>query len=94
MTAPIVSTVTLGTATDIGAITVNLTADPLQWTPTYVTLSANYTQTSPAGFPTGVPGQLDGTPNTNRRSYNSGDRVQFWQVEADALVTAGAGEYS
>lgn len=90
MTAPIptVSTVTLGTAGGSTAVTANLTADPAQWLPTYVTLNTSYVQASPAGFPLGTPGMLDGNPNSNRGSYTNGQRAEFWAVEAAALVAA------
>jgi hypothetical protein len=96
MTAPIpiVSNVTLGTAGGSTAITANLTADPAQWLPTYVTLSTSYVQASPGGFPVGTPGMLDGNPNSSRGSYTEGQRAQFFAVEAAALVAASAGAYS
>lgn len=96
MTAPtpVVSNVVLGTAGGSTAIAANLTADPAQWLPTYVTLSTSYSQALPGGFPVGTPSMLDGNPNSNRGSYTEGQRVQFWAVEAAALVAAGAGVYS
>jgi hypothetical protein len=91
---PVISTMRLGAADGVGYITANLTADPAQWNPTWVTLSTSYIQVSPPGFVLGVPGELAGTPNTNRGSYANGQRAQFWAVEAAALVTAGAAAYS
>jgi hypothetical protein len=96
MTAPtpIVSNVQFGTAGGSTAISGNLTADPAQWAPTYVTLSTSYVQADPAGFPVGTPGMLSGNPNSNRGSYTNGQRAQFWACEAAALVAADAGSYS
>jgi hypothetical protein len=91
---PVVSNVQLGIAGGSTPIVADLTSDPGQWTPSYVTLSASYVQASPPGFLFGTPGMLDGAPNTSRRSYNNGDRAQFWKVEADALVAADVGSYS
>lgn len=92
MTAPIpvVSTVTLGTAGGSIPIIANLTADPKQWDPAYVTLITSYAQASPPGFPVGTPGVLDGMLNSTRGSYESGQRVQFFSLEAMALLAAGA----
>ena len=92
--APVVSSVTFGTAGGSTPITGNLTADPGQWTWTYVTLSTSYAQANPPGFLVGTPGEQGGTPNSNRGSYTNGQRARFWKVEALALVAAGAGVLS
>jgi hypothetical protein len=91
---PVVSNVQLGVAGGSTPIVADLTSDPAQWTPTYVTLSTSYVQASPPGFLFGTPGMLDGAPSTSRGSYSSSARAQFWKVEADALVAASAGAYS
>ena len=82
---PIVATVVFGVAGASTAISADLTSDPGQWLPTWVTLSENYAQLSPPGFLVGTPGMLDGTPNSNRGSYSSGRRVQFWEIESAGI---------
>ncbi len=91
---PIVAVITLGVAGGSTPITANLTSDPAQWSATYDTLSENYVQQIPEGIDGGFPiGQPD-LPYSGRGSYSSGQRVQFFAIEATAIVAAGAGVYS
>ena len=87
-------TVVLGTAGASTVISATPTGDPSDWLWTYVTLSENYAQVNPPGWIIGTPGMENGTPNSNRGNYTSGQRALFWAVEAAALVAASAGVYS
>lgn len=69
------------------------------WNIVYVTLSANYAQQDPDGplpghFPTRpIPSGAGGVV-WSPQTILSGDRRQYWQCEAAAIVAAGIGAYS
>jgi hypothetical protein len=94
MTAPFAPpTITLGIAGGSTPVTANLTADHAQWNLIWITLLSQYVQVHVPDFLY----RTDSHPHNERRMigrYIKGQRVQFWAVEAAAIVAAGIGAYS
>jgi hypothetical protein len=60
-----------------------------------VTLSANYARVIPPGYPDANAGApIAASATSHMQTIASGQRVQFFGPEADALVGAGAAVYS